>query len=810
VASLSIRPLSRRFRLHTGTFPRVRPRDAPCGFVDEVGWLASGVLCIGGWLTLEPAATLETELALGDTTLRRQATCFTGPAWFEAEGKAARRWILLVPVGEEYATISRVRRITLGTPLGDLQWIGGFDRLISPDLCRYLQGLPLSSNHLVRLASFLDEFVHVEGLDRHDPTLQWNLAALRHSITGGGNPRSRPVGDLKTQIRRAMILGEPPAHPESSILVTLIRPPDLLEHRFAQFQQIQGIRSSEVLLIVGRSCEAPNFADRVEALTDLYRLPVKLLLLKGDPSWAVAATLGARRAESEILVFLQGQTLGLEPSGLTSLVEPLHKDPATGITTPIVRHFDGSIRSGGLRVVPGSDGSISLRPETVEREQQELGDQPGRTLDACAADCFAIHRRLFDDLRGFANLFERPDLEAVDLCLRARDRGYSVLRVPTSVIRFVEASGPPPLPRPMDSDRSDFYFLSRRHRHLGVGSGQDRVAGAAGKEEGSSPFLPNPPAATVVIPTLEPGAELAEVLDRLESQEKVPAFEILVIDSDSKDGTLDLLRQRGIRHCVIRREEFNHGLTRNLGVQQARGGIVAFLSQDALPSPDWLAGLLDAFQDPRVAGAYSRQIPRPDASPWVLHQLASWPASRSEARRQEIPPPHVFGGLSLEERLATVCFDNVSSALRRSVALRIPFRDLPFGEDRDWAYRVLLVGYAIEYRPDASVIHSHDRSAWYELRRTFLDHRLIGELLGAGESPSIWSLGATAHRETRRLLNIASSASTRRKRFQATIAAPARAWAATAGAHLAVRASHQVPSGSRRWRWLSRRLTKGV
>lgn len=57
-----------------------------------------------------------------------------------------------------------------------------------------------------------------------------------------------------------------------------------------------------------------------------------------------------------------------------------------------------------------------------------------------------------------------------------------------------------------------------------------------------------------------------------------------------------------------------------------------------------------------------------------------------------------------------------------------PFRAAPIGEDVEWAKDVLLAGYRIAYVPKAQVVHSHDRSARYELARTYVLHRRLYEL----------------------------------------------------------------------------------
>jgi rhamnosyltransferase len=72
----------------------------------------------------------------------------------------------------------------------------------------------------------------------------------------------------------------------------------------------------------------------------------------------------------------------------------------------------------------------------------------------------------------------------------------------------------------------------------------------------------------------------------------------------------------------------------------------------------------------------------------------------------------------------------VSSCLRRSVWEKHPFRRISFGEDIEWSERVMKRGYKIVYDPKSAVIHSHNRSALYEMKRAYVAHKLLGELLG--------------------------------------------------------------------------------
>ena len=247
---------------------------------------------------------------------------------------------------------------------------------------------------------------------------------------------------------------------------------------------------------------------------------------------------------------------------------------------------------------------------------------------------------------------------------------------------------------------------------------------------------------SVVIPTRNGVATLPALLDSLECQQVELCTEIVVVDSGSTDGTLDLVRHRVDRVVTIPAREFDHGLTRNRGIEASRGELVVLTVQDALPASPTVLQALAAplLSDSRVAGSFARQEPREDASALTRHYLSLWVAASETGRVVELERPGVFDSLTPMDRLTRCAFDNVCSCIRRSAWEALPFRRTPIAEDLAWGKQALLSGQRLVYVPEAVVVHSHERSVAYELARTRAVHHQLFDLFDLRTIPSILAL----------------------------------------------------------------------
>src|SRR3954452_7338921 len=102
---------------------------------------------------------------------------------------------------------------------------------------------------------------------------------------------------------------------------------------------------------------------------------------------------------------------------------------------------------------------------------------------------------------------------------------------------------------------------------------------------------------TVAVPVLNGARYLDEVLGAVRAQVVARDVELLVWDSGSTDGSVEIAARHGARIHEIPKSEFSHGGTRNRMAAMATGEHVAFITQDATPAGDhWLAALLEGFQ----------------------------------------------------------------------------------------------------------------------------------------------------------------------------------------------------------------------
>jgi GT2 family glycosyltransferase len=108
--------------------------------------------------------------------------------------------------------------------------------------------------------------------------------------------------------------------------------------------------------------------------------------------------------------------------------------------------------------------------------------------------------------------------------------------------------------------------------------------------------------ASVVINTCNRGPSLRRSLQALRHQTYAD-FEVVVVNGPSTDDTEEVLEEFAGTVRVGSFSEMHLSRSRNIGIALAAGDVVAFLDDDAIPEPTWLAELLAVYDSWRVGGA---------------------------------------------------------------------------------------------------------------------------------------------------------------------------------------------------------------
>ena len=198
------------------------------------------------------------------------------------------------------------------------------------------------------------------------------------------------------------------------------------------------------------------------------------------------------------------------------------------------------------------------------------------------------------------------------------------------------------------------------------------------------------PLVSVVVCSYNAEATLDECLQSLKELD-YPNYEVIVIDDGSKDRTYEIAGKYG---NVRRVQVPNGGLSRarNLGIEAARGDVVAFIDSDAYADPDWLYYMVSALDEYGAAA-----VGGPNLSP---------PADGFTAQCIDESPGNPTCVLVDNERAEHIPGCNM--AFRKEAFNAVGLFDAEHraaGDDVDLCWRLLVADKKIVYHPSAVVWH---------------------------------------------------------------------------------------------------------
>ena len=234
--------------------------------------------------------------------------------------------------------------------------------------------------------------------------------------------------------------------------------------------------------------------------------------------------------------------------------------------------------------------------------------------------------------------------------------------------------------------------------------------------------LVSDPFVSIIVRSFNEGWALRDTLPALRAQD-YQNWELIVIDSGSTDGSVDLIRQARPRHFIqIRPEEYNPSRVMNHGMTLARAEFGIFLNADATPQgTSWLRPLVCGLQHPQTAAVFGRQIPRPGCPAVFAHDYERCFGTGRQSAHWE----HFFS--------------MVSSGLRKDIWAKRGFLEqMQYSEDDEYTRWCRSQGYRVTYCPESVVMHSHNYSPSQAYRRSYGEAKALAAVWSRSPAEVNW------------------------------------------------------------------------
>jgi rhamnosyltransferase len=220
-----------------------------------------------------------------------------------------------------------------------------------------------------------------------------------------------------------------------------------------------------------------------------------------------------------------------------------------------------------------------------------------------------------------------------------------------------------------------------------------------------------PSAVSVVMRCFNEAFAVADTIRMLRQQDFDGEIELIVIDSGSSDGSVELIETAKPEKFIrIPLGTYVPGPVLNRGHREASHEWIVYLNADATPADDlWLRRLLEpCLASPTFGAGFSRQLPRPDCHPVFAHDYDRCFGPQRESAHWD----HFFS--------------MVSCVTTRTILADVPIReDLQYAEDDEWTRRLRRHGYEVIFAPDSRCYHSHNYTVRQSYKRAYGDAKAM-------------------------------------------------------------------------------------
>ncbi len=217
----------------------------------------------------------------------------------------------------------------------------------------------------------------------------------------------------------------------------------------------------------------------------------------------------------------------------------------------------------------------------------------------------------------------------------------------------------------------------------------------------------------VVIPSYRPDEKFSRLVKKLQEQE-YPIGTIFVINTKAGRFPKEVEQMEKVKVSHIERREFDHGATRDMGMQMSKAEIVVFMTQDAVPADEYVIGnLVKVLEEDEMTGAaYARQLAASGCNYIEKYtRKFNFPENSRIKSKEDLQ----------EMGIKTFFCSNVCAAYKRNIYEKAGgfCKKTIFNEDMILAGHMINAGYKVAYVAEARVIHSHNYTGMQQFHRNF-------------------------------------------------------------------------------------------
>ncbi len=302
----------------------------------------------------------------------------------------------------------------------------------------------LYHRRLPTLSSVATDANDSDGLERQ--RLALSEALERRGIVG-----SVEDGILPKSFRvKARIEDEP----KVSLIIPTRDNVSLLKNCVESIERLTAYRNYEILIVDNDSVDKAT-------LQYLASTPHRVIRFREEFNYSKINNFAVSHAEGEYVLLLNDDTEVISGEWLEAMLRHAQR-PEVGAVGAKLLYPDGRIQHAGVLIGVGNPWGPGV---ATHSHQFYSSSSPGyagtvamtTNYSAVTAACMMLRKSLFNEIGGFDEENLRVSFNDVDLCLRIRERGYSIVYTPYAELYHHES-----VSRGYKGDPAEFHYMRER------------------------------------------------------------------------------------------------------------------------------------------------------------------------------------------------------------------------------------------------------------------------------------------------------------------------------------------------------------